>query len=399
MKQYLLIITILTLAFQTTAQSFQDANIDYAKFRSAMKLKRDQAYDQAIADFSTFIDDYPLQYSRAYYYRGYSFFYTGEYDKALDDFLMLCKLEKKDPVAFYAVGKTYATIGKYKAAIEYFTKAINKDAFYTHAYNERGMAYCNMNMFNPAIKDFLSVVRIDSSFAMGYNNIGAARYFNQDVAVPTKSDMRQAIKWFTKAIEKNDKLFDPYYNRAAMYYFSGEYDLAAKDLTKATAINPNSALCHFYFGMVYNKKQQYGRATAEYQWALQLNPALKFAYEEIGNMHKEQGDFQTAIEYYEQAKTVGTTKKENQYIGLMNYRIAVAHALLKNEENMYDALKIARSNKVFKDKKVYQEFLRDKAFKKFRAKKDFRKFAKSIRGGKKHNKFLSAELSWFRMTL
>jgi hypothetical protein len=87
------------------------------------------------------------------------------------------------------------------------------------------------------------------------------------------------------------------------------------------------------------------------------------------------------------------------YGGLMDYKMSVIYALQKNESAMFLALKNAKNAKVFNDKKVYEAFLQEKAFREYRSQKDFKKFAKSIRGSNKYNKFADAELSWFRMSM
>ena len=234
---------------------------------------------------------------------------------------------------------------------------------------------------------------------MAYNNIGAARYFNQDIEVPSSYDMREAKKWFSKAIEADNTLFVSYFNRAAMNYFLKDFPASLADLQKASALNPSEPLSYFYKGMVYRKQKKYGAAIVAFEQAIEMNENLKFAYEEIGNTYKEQEKYDSALEFYEKAQDLDRELGGEIYSGLMYYRKAVIYALQEDEVSMYAALKNAKNSRVFRDKKVYQDFLREKAFRKFRLAKDFKKFAKSIQRTKKYNKFTNSELSWFRMSM
>jgi hypothetical protein len=70
---------------------------------------------------------------------------------------------------------------------------------------------------------------------------------------------------------------------------------------------------------------------------------------------------------------------------------------MEDEENMYASLKKALSKKAFRDRKVYQAFLKEKAFKPYKYKPTFKKIIKKAKKGKKDNKFEANELSWFRL--
>lgn len=385
-------IFLLGITFNLIAQE----DIDFTEYRMAMKYKRLGEYEEAIQYFDAFIFAYP-EFPKAYYFRGYTHYYLEDYKAALKDFLQQCESDVRNPEAFYSAAKVYNKIGKYEEAIEYYSAAIALDPFHAYALNDRGMSYCKLNNFDGAIQDFHKAVLADSTLAIAYNNLGTARYFNQDVEIPSKRDLLDAHKWFSKAIHFDNTSFLGYVNRAIMNYFLEDYTAAAADLMKATSLDPTEPTCYFYFGMVYTKQKEFGKALNSYQRALDLNPNLKFAYEEMGNLERIKKSYYNALDYYEKAKAVDPD--EEVYIGLIDYRMAAIYALQKREDAMYRALKMAKANKVFNDKKVFQDFLREKAFKKFRAKKGFQKFAKSIRKGKKYNKFVGSELNWFRMTL
>lgn len=113
----------------------------------------------------------------------------------------------------------------------------------------------------------------------------------------------------------------------------------------------------------------------------------------MGNLFKATNQFDRAIENYKLAKQ-GMSKL---YKGLIDHRIALVYAEMKNETKMYDYLKSARQENAYHDRQVYIDFTKAKEFQPYRLDKPFQRFTKSLLKIKKDNKFLNPELGWFRM--
>ncbi|MGB0861593.1 MAG: tetratricopeptide repeat protein [Saprospiraceae bacterium] len=390
MKYISTIITILLLTGTLTAQ---EGIADKKQFNAAVLYHTQGKYDEAIEGFSRLIAGYP-EFVKAYFFRGYAYLKKKDYKNALADFKIASELDKKNDKVFFYIGKIYYDQGQYQDAIGYFSKAISLNPRHTSALNDRGMAYYQLGQYDAAVKSFQSAIAVDPNFAMAYNNIGSAIFFNQNVANPTKKDLRNAKTAFTKAIMLDPTLFVAYYNRASMFYYLKNYDAALADIDNALAIQENNAMCHFYSGVIKGKQQNYAGGIASLEVAIELAPKLSYAYEEIGNIRKEEKQYLQAIQMYEKAYTL---TQNSTYEGLMHYRKAIIYALQEDEASMYAELKQAHKKKLFRDKKVYQAFTREKAFKSYRTKKKFKKIQKKARKGKKTNKFENSELSWFRL--
>ena len=228
------------------------------------------------------------------------------------------------------------------------------------------------------------------------NNTGTARYFNQDIAKPNRKDLEIAHQWFSKAIEQDRTLGLAYRNRAAMNIFLRRYEDALIDLNHAAQIAPKDGMIYFYYGVVFADQNEIEKAISNFTAALKYNPQLSFAFEEMGNLFKHKEEANKAIQHYSLAKSARPNTAP-LYIGLMDYRIALVYAEMGQRNQMYRTLKKACKQKVFNDMRVYQDFLKANEFKKFRKEKAFHRFTRSIRKGKKDNKFLRPELAWFRM--
>src|SRR4030067_1139983 len=88
----------------------------------------------------------------------------------------------------------------------------------------------------------------------------------------------QIISDSNRAIEKNPRDFEAYYNRGNAYDDKGEYDLAIADFNKAIKIDPKDAKAYYNRGIVYRRKGNLDRAIADYNKALKINPELAEAY-------------------------------------------------------------------------------------------------------------------------
>lgn len=376
--------------------NLQAQEVDYHWFNEGVEQKNRGEYDRAIQSFSHFLSNYPVEYPEAYYHRGYLYFLQKQYQSAIPDFEQLYALDEKSVHAVFGLGQAHFLSFRFQKAIDYFTEAIRIQPNYAAAYNERGMVLCRMRRFDLALEDFYRATSLDTTFAMAYNNTGVARYFNQDIAKPTQKDLHLAHQWFSKAIVQDPTLGLAYRNRAAMNIFLKNYAAALQDLKKAEKLSPEDAMVFFYLGVVHADQQNAGPAIAAFEKATTINPQLPFAYEEMGNLYKAQTQFALAIQQYRLAQKVRKSSSP-LYRGLMDYRKALVFAEQESSDQMYAALKAAKKAKVFSDRRVYRDFLAAKEFKTFRREKPFRRFTKSIRKGKKDNKFLHPDLGWFRM--
>lgn len=97
-------------------------------------------YDSAIADYSKAIN-INHNYALAFYNRAFALIGKEEYNKAIEDYDMVIKLEP-DYIAnaFVVRGSILRAMKEYDQAIEYYNKAINIDPDYANAYYNRGIA-------------------------------------------------------------------------------------------------------------------------------------------------------------------------------------------------------------------------------------------------------------------
>jgi tetratricopeptide (TPR) repeat protein len=87
------------------------------------------------------------------------------------------------------------------------------------------------------------------------------------------SDLAEALKWLTKAIELDPAYGLAYMNRGAILGGIGKHDLAIADLTKAIELMPANAMAYNNRGVVYTQKGDARSALADYAKAIALDGA------------------------------------------------------------------------------------------------------------------------------
>ena len=123
-----------------------------------------------------------------------------------------------------------------------------------------------------------------------------------------EGDYDQAIKAFTKAIEKKPDYPEAYTNRGIDYVKKRNYELAIADHNKAIELNQDSAEAYFNRGGAYKSKGDdcqnqgdYNRAIADFTKAIELKPDFLGAYNHRGVAYRAKGEYDNAIKDFNKA--------------------------------------------------------------------------------------------------
>ncbi len=239
---------------------------------------------------------------------GYSSYYLGSYDEALEHFKKALELNRKlhgdmhPTVAenYSAIGLALMAKGDYDAAIEFFEKAL--ETFKGHhgenhpytatLYNYLGKAYLKkgeydraIDFYNKALEIALKIDREDSpEIPVIYSNIG--------LIYAHKNENDRAAEYLHKALEAGREAFGEMHlftatvhnNLGGVYYNMGNYDKAITHYKKALEI----------FGQTLGRE----------------NPFVARAYNNLGLVYKSIGKLDKAIENFKKAlkifeKTLG----------------------------------------------------------------------------------------------
>ena len=158
---------------------------------------------------------------------------------------------------------------------------------------------------NRAIADLDRAVQIDPAHAPVYGNRGWTHYVKHDYA--------RALADLYRALNSAPE----FYNRASMYFDTGDIQRALSDYSAAIRLDPSNALYYNDRGIVYQLMRDYEHALADYSRAIELNPTYVTAYNNRGMLYYGNKEYDRAIADHEQALKINP-KSASAYRNLGN---------------------------------------------------------------------------------
>jgi tetratricopeptide (TPR) repeat protein len=128
----------------------------------------------------------------AFFVRGISYDNKQDYDRAIQDYSEVIRLDPNDARAFYARGNAYRDKQDYDRAIQDYNEAIRLDPNHSYVFTNRGNVYFYKQDYDRAIQDYNEAIRLDPNYANAFYNRGNAYY--------RKQDYDRAIQDFDEAI-------------------------------------------------------------------------------------------------------------------------------------------------------------------------------------------------------
>jgi adenylate cyclase len=141
----------------------------------------------------------------------------------------------------------------------------------------------------------------------------------------SESSIKQAIEFFTKAIEEDPKFARAYVGRAEGYLSITDFAhlpfvegarKAEADVKTALELEPELAEAHATMAQVKHALDEFVESEAEAKRAIELNPSLADAYYALGTLKWETGDIARSTELFETAYKLDPLKEET--VGMLS---------------------------------------------------------------------------------
>jgi tetratricopeptide (TPR) repeat protein len=217
--------------------------------------------------------------------QGVSFYFQGDYDKAIDYYSKSLKIDeelgdkKGMAISLNNIGNIYEEQGGYNKAIDYYFKSLkikeeigDKEGM-SVSYNNIGVVYQEQGDYNNAIDYFSKSLKIEEEIG---NKKGIARSFNNiGLIYMQQGDYGNAINYYSKSLKIKEKI--------------GE--------KKEMAVSLNN------IGSIYNKQGDYDNAIAYYSKGLKIDEevgnkkGMAISLNNIGSIYKEEGNYEQALDY------------------------------------------------------------------------------------------------------
>jgi tetratricopeptide (TPR) repeat protein len=155
--------------------------------------------------------------------------------------------------------------GDQKKGVEQLKSAVDLYPNFALALNELGVQYLKLGQVDKAIEALRAALKADPEAISPRLNYG--------IALLGKKNFTEAEAQFRQVLKKNDSLTTAHLYLGLALIHLARYDDAEKELLRAATLGRDSmALAHYYLGGIYWQKKEYGRAAAELETYLKLEP-------------------------------------------------------------------------------------------------------------------------------
>ena len=285
-----------------------------ALFWSADSYYKLRQYKDAAQRFAIFIRNYPDDelIGAARYSLGWSYFVTGEYDKAVAPLEAFLNDYNPPPIALFPydtdtqlrIGDAYYAQGKYREAISFYNKAIGAEPGGDYAMFQVGNSYYRSGRTFEAVTTFRRVLRI-----YPFSRLKEQAQYNIAYIYLNSDNYSQAIEEFQTVISKypgTEWAARSQYNIGDSYYNAGEYERAIEAYKNVLENYPRSSyIIDAVNGIQYSQLSSTGvdSSSAVLEDFLSNNPssgtADRLRYRQAETIYQT-GDYEGAIKEFRQ---------------------------------------------------------------------------------------------------
>lgn len=132
-----------------------------------------------------------------------------------------------------------------------------------------------------------------------------------------KSDFKNAIQYFMKAVDYDNKNESAWLGLAEAYLNMNNLQLASNAVQQSLNLYPDNQMALNMMGVIYMREQQYDRAILTYNRLIKINPGFDNAYLNMGAAYAQKGNIEAAIAYLKQTVMINP-RNQQAYLLLAN---------------------------------------------------------------------------------
>jgi tetratricopeptide (TPR) repeat protein len=295
-------------------------------------------FNKAINDFSLALKLNP-DLKDCYLYRATAYEAIKDYASAVKDYQKVLTFITNNPknsaLLYTNIGRLQLNSRQYDKVIKSDSIAISLNPLIGEAYANRAWAYLSTGKNELAILDFTTAM---GGYETNKRMLSALFSGRADAKIRLKK-YKDAINDYSSVVELTPDNKSAIWNRAACYYYNGDYQLAGDDYNKVITYykNDNKTLAKLYDdrAMMEMRLQQCQKAISDDSLAISLNNQLGIAYWHKADAYAQNADFQSSINSY--VKTMSFYQNERQALAVLYNDIANEEYFLSEYQKVIDA--------------------------------------------------------------
>ncbi len=183
--------------------------------------------------------------------------------EALNNYLLLTKLEPRNPENFYNCGRLYEENNRHDIALGFMQKTVALDKKHAKAHSELGLILYKMKQFGEARKEIDLSLKLSPETYSSYYYLGKIQKDSKDIPA--------AIKSFEKAQRDPDVKQKAIIEHGACYMLVSRFDNAIMDFERAIDLdrennNSETLYARYFLASCYEKLRKIDKAIE--QWEL-----------------------------------------------------------------------------------------------------------------------------------
>lgn len=250
----------------------------------------------------------------------------GQIKSAEAHFRKSIALNSQDALACMSLGKILNEQFNFIEAEKLCRKAIMLSYDFPEAHDQLGIALLGQKKLIDAESSFRAAILLKPDMADAHNNLGIT--LNEQIRYA------EAESSYIQALKLNPVFTNAFMNLAKNFSDQEKYTQAEIAYRKALDIDPKHSLSLTGLGLALHLQRKEEEARAVLEQALALDSQLPEALITLGNVHKELGNTQIALDYYRKAIDI---KPEFTFVYSNLLLIAGYHAKLPPEQLLQEA--------------------------------------------------------------
>jgi tetratricopeptide (TPR) repeat protein len=225
--------------------------------------------------------------------KGATFYYSGDYEKALTFFEAAINLKPDDHEAWTNKGAGFAKLGRPNEALEAYNKAIEIKHEDHLVWSNKGVALADLGRHDEALEAFSKSIEIKPDFHEAWTNKGAG--------LAKLGRQSEALEAYNKAIEIKPDDHKAWSNKGAALSSSGRHDEALEAFSKSIEIKPDHQEAWYNKGATLTDLGRYAEGIEAYNKSIEIEPDDYDAWYNLACLYSLKKEKDKALKYLQKA--------------------------------------------------------------------------------------------------
>lgn len=186
----------------------------------------------------------------------------NQQNDALQNFLLLTKMEPNNAENFFQTGRIYELQNRYDIALGFMQKAAMIDKKHAKAHAEIGLMLYRTKQYEAAKKEIDTAIRLSPETYSSYYYLGKI--------LKDQKDLNSAIKAFEKAQRDPEVRQKALIEHGSCFMVANRYDNAAMDFQRAIDLdknnsNPETLFARYFLGLCFEKARKIDDAIKQWE--------------------------------------------------------------------------------------------------------------------------------------